>query len=163
MTTRNNITENPEHIDDKLKALTGKNEPFKVPDGYFDELPVRMLGAYRKNRDLRRPFLHFIPPVVRYAAAASILILAIWGSSVLFFNGQDETHDVAEFTAEEVYRYNLTHLAQLEEEYLLLLTEAPYTETFYSTDIEETGITNEEIIDYLLSENHIEYHTITGY
>lgn len=161
MSENNYIQESDQAGEDRLKSLAGNKNPFKVPAGYFEEFPDRMLKMAKENNK-KKSMISWQASYVRISAAAAILILFGWAMTFFINEGQVEETDITEFTAEEIIQYNFNHLAQLEEEYLLNITESDDFEFLLTADIEASDISDEEIIEYLLSENHIEYHTLTG-
>lgn len=48
--------------ENKLAGLVGKENPFRVPEGYFDALPAQVMGRIAQRRQRRRLW--------RWAAAA---------------------------------------------------------------------------------------------
>ncbi|MCX6307377.1 MAG: hypothetical protein NTY32_00630 [Bacteroidia bacterium] len=51
----------------------GKELPYKVPEGFFDELPERTLQKVKIRLESRKRKLHFTSAFVAFAAAAAIL------------------------------------------------------------------------------------------
>lgn len=162
MNEQKNINEDQQR-ENRLKSVAGNKNPFQVPEGYFDDLPDQLIQAVKENSNQKRNYLRRIPAYARYAAAAVIIIMVAW-SLVYLLNGvEGSSGETLTFTPEEIYQYNFNNLAQLEEQYLLSLLEAESLEDLSISSIDNADLSDDEIIDYLLSENHIEYHAITGY
>jgi hypothetical protein len=162
MSKSKNINED-QHQENRLKSLAGNKNPFQVPDGYFDNLPDHLIQVVKENSNQKKNYFQQIPTFTRYAAAAIVIIMVAW-SMVYLFNGvEGSSEEMLTFTHGEIYQYNFNNLAQLEEVYLLSLIESESFEDLSISSIDNADLTDDEIIDYLLSENHIEYHAITGY
>ncbi len=74
-----------------IKERVGQDNPFRVPEGYFEQLTQQVMNQLperqQKSRQLRlRPW---------YYAAASIVILAVMGVSVYFHLEEDEQQQMA--------------------------------------------------------------------
>lgn len=164
MTAQKNIPNKDEQYDAKLKAALGTKNPFKVPDGYFEVLPERMIDACKEEEKKHSYLLPMIPQSIRFAAAAAILILAVLGAAIIFSHDKENDQEMyTEFTVQEAYQFNINHLAQMEAEYLLSYLDLDEPANIFNIDLEDTDITEGEIINYLLSENHIEYHIINDF
>ena len=163
MSTTNNIQNDENKSDGKLKDLFGKEMPYQVPDGYFEDLPKQVLESCRQSRQLPDRRLYLQKGFVRIAAAAAVLIMAALMITMVFTQRQSETEDPVEYSMREIYLYNINNLADLEETYLLSLIN---DDSLYMTDImggETPDVSDEIIMEYLLAENHIEYHIINEY
>lgn len=76
-------------IEDKLKQHIGMNEPFKVPEGYFDSFADRLQARIDQMPKVEKPARRFqLVPKAWFAAAASIVIVASVGLSVMVQNGK---------------------------------------------------------------------------
>lgn len=156
MTAQKNIHGNDDPADQRLKAAAGKNNPFRAPEGYFESFPERMLEI-SKQADQGTRARQRIRKTMIWSAAAAVLLLAAWGASIWFQDPGEEEDLYAEFTILDAYQLNLNHLAQLEDEYLISLLEEENISGLFTTDIDDTDISDDAIIEYLLTENHIEY------
>ena len=160
MSTTNNIQNDENKSDGKLKDLFGKEMPYQVPDGYFEDLPKQVLESCRQQ-PYRRLYLQ--KGFLRIVAAAAVLIMAALVITMVFTQRQSETESSVEYSMKEIYLYNINNLADMEETYLLSLIDDDST---YMTDILGGGtpdVSDEIIMEYLLAENHIEYHIINEY
>lgn len=74
--------------EDKLKQHIGKNEPFKVPEGYFESFADRLQARIDQMPKVEKPTRRFkLVPKAWFAAAASIVIVASVGLSVMMQKG----------------------------------------------------------------------------
>jgi len=150
-----NIHDNGE--DGKLKSLAGNKMPYKVPDGYFDDLPLRVLDSIKRQSG---PSLFQRNWFIKFTAAAAIFIFAALIINMVLTNSNTDDDSFSEFSISQIYEYNLNSLADIEEAYLLSLAE---DETLPAIDLmkgDTLEVNDEIIIEYLLAENHIEYRII---
>lgn len=154
----NNINENRK--DRKLKDLAGTSMPYDVPDGYFEDLPAKVLDRIHKESEkkvgLRRIY-------VRFAAAAAIFVFATLIITMLFNNQNATIETNDEFSMIDIYQNSISSLADLEDAYLLSLIEEDSLDSFIMNEDDLDDISDEIIIEYLLAENDIEYHIINTY
>jgi len=163
MSATNNIQNDENKSDRKLKDLFGKEMPYRVPDGYFEDLPDQVLESCRQSKQKPGRRIYLQSGFLRIAAAAAVLIMAALVITMVFTQRQSEAEGIVEYSMNEIYFYNINNLADLEETYLLSLI---YDDSIYMTDFmggETPDISDEIIIEYLLAENHIEYHIINEY
>lgn len=161
MTPANKIQNKKMDADQQLKDIFGNNTPYDVPDGYFDALSARVVDSCKKKVQNRSLFLH--PVFRRVAAAAAVLFLAALVITVVFTNRQTETDAFTDYTLEEVYRFNINNLAEFEEAYLLSLISDDNIDKLLIMEEESSDISDDDIISYLLAENHVEYYAFTDY
>jgi hypothetical protein len=128
----------------ELKDMEKQN-PFKVPEGYFEELPARIItatsgivpGEVKKSKIYRlRLYL---------AVAATVAVMAIIGLTALYLSSSGRKNQIpVDFTITELNRnyINDIDLFTLEEKVA-------------DTDPFERApeVSSNEIIDYLISEN----------
>lgn len=107
-----------------LKKLTaGKENPFRVPDGYFDTFTERLmkqLPAQEQPKKVRR----LMPTLWRYAAA--VLLVAVVGTG-LYVGLNDRQNNLAlteEVSQEEYYNEALDYIMVNNMEIAEYLTEA---------------------------------------
>ena len=92
----------------KLEDIEKKETPFKAPEGYFDELPIKI---QRRIDSLQRQKVSwFQTPAFRVAISSAAVILIVL--SIVFINGSDPNSN-GDRQAEEI-------LAQVNEEELML-------------------------------------------
>jgi hypothetical protein len=161
MTPANKIQNKKMDADQRLKDIFGNDTPYDVPDGYFDALSARVVDSCKKKVQNRSLFLH--PVFRRVAAAAAVLFLAALVITVVFTNRQTETDAFSDYTLDEVYRFNINNLAEFEEAYLLSLISDDNIDKLLIMEEESSDISDDEIISYLLAENHVEYYAFTDY
>lgn len=160
MTASKNIHE--DMAEQKLKEAVGKEMPFKVPDGYFDTLPEQMLAKCKESdKVVVRAFYN--RPMFRAMAAAAAILIVAFVINFMLIDAPAETESYTDYTLQEVYEYNFSNLAELEEAYLLSFIEDETIEELFLEETNEVDISDEDIIDYLLAENHIEYLIINDY
>lgn len=163
MNTTNNIQNDENKSDRKLKDLFGKEMPYRVPDGYFEDLPDQVLESCKQSKQKPDRRIYLQSWFLRIAATAAVLIMAALVITMVFTQRQSETEGTIKYSMNEIYLYNINNLADLEETYLLSLIEFvnldPVGLLFNKTD----SISDEAIMNYLLAENHIEYYIINEY
>ena len=160
MDPTNNIQNDENKSDRKLKDLFGKEMPYQVPDGYFGSLPGRTLESIRQKpvRSMfsRRGFK-------KIAAAAAILIFAAIVATMVFTDRNIDEESADYLSISDIYQYNFNNLADMEETYLLSLIEYDSLDLMSLMFTRTDSISDEAIMDYLLAENHIEYYIINEY
>ena len=159
MTATNNIQNSEDGIDSRLKELFGNESPYKVPDGYFEELPAQVLESCHKsdNKSIRPLYRKAV--FRNIAAAAAILIMAALVITMVYTNRQTQADIFTDYSLKDAYQYNFNNLADLEEAYLLSLIGAEADEDLFLIETDAGDISDEDIIEYLLAENHKEYYT----
>ena len=162
MTSKNNIRTDLEKAEKNLKLRFGTRSPFSAPDGYFDEFPSRVLEKARSTKGKTRVTGTFRPLFGRMAVAASILILAGLAIVLMLLRQEPANTQAEDYTIMEVYRYNFGNLAELEEAYILSIAGEDVSDDIFSVPADTTGISQEDMIEYLLAENHIEYLTLSN-
>ncbi len=127
---------NPEHINKSLSALQKEN-PFRVPEGYFKNFPDKLNERLKKEYqtpDRKKPLL-----VIRYYAAAAILIIAVVLSGIAIFkNPKAKTPDLTQ----EISMMIENNLYSFQEETIWEAMETP----------DNTGF-NDETMEYLINED----------
>lgn len=161
MTATKNIHDDEGRADRNLKETFGNAEPFSVPEGYFESLTSRIMeNVGQEEQSMTRSL--FMKPMFRsIAATAAVVIVALVITFV--FNSREESVEYADYTVKDVYEYNLSNLAELEEAYILSLFNEEERLGSFVPDTEFNDISEEALIDYLLAENHIEYFVINEY
>lgn len=159
MNPHNNISNPEKGSDKKLKERFGNKMPYDLPDGYFDELSGRMLDAC-KSKDTTVPGKRFIPGgFKKMLAAAAIVLFTSTLISIVFMNRPREEDPLQEYSVSEMYQ-SINSLVELEDSYLLSWIENDSLKSLKVMDDGIDNISDAAIIDYLLAENHIEYHII---
>jgi hypothetical protein len=87
-----------------LEDINKKNI-FKVPDQYFEEFPERLQDRIRKESKKREGKLISLPPFVRMAVAASVLILITFVLFLLQNNQPSVDQLLAEVPTESLIAY----------------------------------------------------------
>jgi hypothetical protein len=127
-----------------LKKISDQN-PFKIPDNYFEETTAKIISATtgavssERRKGIKRRIRTFL------AVAASMVIFVMLGYTALHvLNGSRSSSRGEEIIMDE------NNQAYLDEIDILTLEESvAQTGTFEI----EADISNNEIIDYLVSEN----------
>jgi hypothetical protein len=128
----------------ELKNIPKEN-PFKVPENYFEELDSRILAATtgRKNVPYGKGLVRKLLPYL--AVAASFALLVILSYSVFYNNsGGRSKETVSSFTVNELTETLLNDID------LMTLEEKVAESNILNS---RTGISQGDIIDYLVSEN----------
>ena len=140
----------------KLEDLN-KDNIFKVPDNYFENFPDRLQKRIEdKERQKKVPVIR-LRTIVRMAAAAAILIFAIYGINKINDNTTSVDEILSGISTEELVNY-LVESEISTDEFLesldvsiLTSTEDPISDEFVPSEP-----IDEETIDELLDEYEIE-------
>ena len=121
-----------------------KKNPFKVPENYFEDFHNRIIEA-TAGSEQERPGKSIVRKLRPYLAAASVALIVALGYTAIWFSGNNKS---------ELVFPNIS-LSELPDNYLididiLTLEENVAAGSFFE---EETGVDNEDIIDYLVLEN----------
>jgi hypothetical protein len=135
----------------KLNEEIKKNNPFKVPDGYFESLTEKTMSAIRasegdevkrEEKAVRRlnprPYLALAAAIVGFAVMTTVMIR-------LVTDGKDQ---MKQGVSDEFY----ADLAVESIDTYLIENELNLTET-YDLNTSSDTIPSEAIIDYLIMEN----------
>ncbi|MGF1636064.1 MAG: hypothetical protein ACFCUU_03255 [Cyclobacteriaceae bacterium] len=79
-----------------MDNLKGNNQNlFKVPDGYFEDLPIRVQKRIElKQRHKRPAFFPMLSPAWKVLAAASVALIIVWFMGDFSQPKTDEQHDL---------------------------------------------------------------------
>lgn len=163
MTPANNKQNKKIDADQRLKDIFGNNTPYAVPDGYFDALSDRVVDSCKKKDQAGNRSIFLRPAFRRVAAAAAVLLLAVLVITMVFTKRQTKTDAFSDYTLDEAYRFNINNLAEFEDAYLLSLISDDDIEKLLIMEAENIDISDDDIISYLLAENHVEYYAFTDY
>ncbi len=163
-----NYKKNINHPDSKKKDLNfneiNKENPFEVPDGYFDELP----GKISQKISVIEPQARVFPvrKQIIYAAAAALILSLVVASIYIFRPVEDHFEiDLAGLTWDDVFDENSSMFNEIKEEMLIqaliMNTDAgeqivlfdDNLELLYERDNKNNNNYNEDIIDYLLKDD----------
>jgi hypothetical protein len=158
MDRKNNIHENGD--DSKLKAYAGNKLPYDIPETYFEELPGKVLDRIH-NVPARQVSMR--ARMMQLAAAAAVLVIVALASLHFLFNTETELTPDEAFSIEDIYYYNLDNMAELEDAYLMSYIAEDSISLPKLLEDEVDEISDEDIMEYLLAENHIEYYIINEY
>ena len=106
------------HDEERLLERFGKENPFRVPEGYFDTLPSRVMSQITRKKKRREPW--------RWAVAAIFACCVAGGGLALFKNElglSSQSQQVASLPAEhmnELFDCNMVSNLDIED----YLTEA---------------------------------------
>jgi hypothetical protein len=159
MKARKNIQDDTGPIEQRLSDAAGKQMPYTVPQGYFDTLPGRIMERCRlESRGIPRERTRFFHRRNYITAAAAILLPAAIISIIFLLNRNGIDTMEAGYTIGNAYEFSISNLAELEEAYLISLLgdELP---DFPEMMNDAENLSGDEIIQYLLAENNIEYYS----
>jgi len=128
----------------KLNDIPGKS-PFKVPENYFEEVNRKILSETSDKKQVINKgglLIRFRPYLTIAASIAGFIIITY--TTVNLLTAKNKTLDISEIISEgspELF-INDIDLYSLEE-----------NASLSSTSETESGVSNEEIIEYLISEN----------
>jgi len=128
----------------ELKDIPKEN-PFKVPEKYFDELDRRILAATtetKKDSEGKGLVRRLIPYII---AAASVTLLVVLGYSFFYSNSEGRAKEIASTLS--VNELTETLLNDLD----MITLEDKVAESGILNGI--TGVSKGDIIDYLVNEN----------
>lgn len=175
--------------EDKISRDFGKEDPFKVPDDYFDALPAN-IQTYISNKSRRKNFMRFRPALSlhhNYKTLRTALIsFAALAVLVIIFSllpgRQADDNEMNTGSDSALNEAISSYLADNIDEETLIEEQQNTIQFFNEDEIPETtalfespdsslqkfkdrgfeidsSITNENIIEYLLNEN-IDHETI---
>jgi hypothetical protein len=140
----------------KLEDIN-KDNIFKVPDNYFENFPERLRKRIEETEQQKRVPVIRLRSIINMAAAAVILIFAIYGITKINYNSASVDEILSEISSEELVNY-LVESDMSTDEFLESLDmsviasmEDPITDEFMPSDP-----LDEETIDELLDEFEIE-------
>ena len=140
----------------KLEDLN-KDNIFKVPDNYFENFPDRLQKRIEDEERQKKVPVIRLRKVIRMAAAAAILIFAIYGINKINDNTTSVDEILSGISTEELVNY-LVESEISTDEFLesldvsiLTSTEDPVSDEFVPSEP-----IDEETIDELLDEYEIE-------
>ncbi len=128
----------------KLSEINSE-KPFKVPEGYFDEFPVKM--SDRVHQPEKREEYQRSPAFPRpYYLVSAFFVAAIIAVAILLFKPSKTswkltTYEVSEVIDQDIYHYNEDALADVLEQEGNTLNK------------QNDGLSKEDIINYLIDED----------
>ncbi len=133
--------------------------PYAVPQGYFDTLPDRIMERCRlESHRVPGPRTRILHGRIYIPAAAAILLLTAVLSITFLLNRSGIENMETGYTIGNVYEFSISNLAELEEAYLIsLLGDEPTDFTAMMSGAD--NLSEDEIIQYLLAENNIDYYS----
>jgi hypothetical protein len=80
-----------------------RENPFKVPEGYFDRFPMKMANRLQEERQIRHfPFPALLRPVPLVAAFATLVIIAVFGYKLFIQQPEQLSQDeISSFVYQE--------------------------------------------------------------
>ncbi len=133
----------------KLDDIEKQKPPFKVPEGYFEDLPMKIQSRIEDQKRDR-----FVTTPVFRLAFASAMVLLVTSAVVytVFFTGQSSVEDLlADVPQEELMAY--IDLMEFEDNDIL----AAFEGTIESIDFESDGLEEVEIGEEVLDDLLLEY------
>ncbi len=140
----------------KLEDLN-KDNIFKVPDNYFENFPDRLQKRIKESEKHKKVPIIRLKTIINMAAAAAILIFAIYGITKINDNTTSADQLLSEISTEELINY-LVESEMSTDEFLesLDMSLITSTEDPISDEIITSEPLDEETIDELLDEFEIE-------
>jgi hypothetical protein len=134
-----------------------KDNIFKVPDNYFENFPERLQKRIEETEQQKKTPVIRLRTIINLAAAAAILIFAIYGITQINNNSSSVDQILSEISSEDLVNY-LVESDMSTDEFLenldmtvIASAEDPITDEFIPSDP-----LDEETIDELLDEYEIE-------
>lgn len=140
----------------KLEDLN-KDNIFKVPDNYFENFPDRLKKRIEEREKHKKVPMIRLRTIIHMAAAAVILIFAIYGITSINKNNPSIDQLLSEISSEELVNYLLESEISTDEflesldASIIASTEDPISDEFIPYEP-----LDEETIDDLLDEYEIE-------
>jgi len=140
----------------KLEDLN-KDNIFKVPDNYFENFPDRLQKRIEEKENHKKVPVIRLRSIINMAAAAAILIFAIYGITKINDNKTSVDQLLSEISSEELVNY-LVESEISTDEFLesLDVSIIASTEDPISDEFNPSESLDEETIDDLLDEYEIE-------
>ena len=137
-----------------------KQNPFKVPENYFEELPARIQERIDARKSVPERNIRTVLFNSRVLAAASV-ILILGLASLFIFQFDNQSNGAADQMVLEDYTIISDYLmTDLDEEEIIQAFEdwgdQPDDESIFPVG----DLSEQEVIDYLLEDNQIEYYLI---
>ena len=147
----------------KLGTEVPQKNPFKVPDDYFDELSTRIqerMNTQQKSAGTPIKTVIFKPGLL--AAASFVLILGF--ASIILYQLEDSSQNTLDPIALEEFStlsdYIMTNYEDMElmMAYMEMTDETENEYLFKTVDLQE-----EEVIEYLLQDDNLDYYLMDEY
>ncbi|MEM9340671.1 MAG: hypothetical protein AAGA66_18200 [Bacteroidota bacterium] len=136
----------------KLDDIEKKGQPFKAPDGYFEDLPLRIQHRIQTNASSKVSW--YGTPAFKWAFSIATIVIVLL--SVTFFDSSQSTEDLlAEIPEEELLAY--VDQMSFDEEEILTAFEGDIQSLDFaeSATLNDLDIENESLED-LMSEYGLE-------
>lgn len=104
----------------RIREADGNRNPFRVPEGYFEQFDERLMAALPEIRTGKSRTVRLIPRLWRYAAA----VLVVAGMGAALYLGTPGERTLAAETEEEFYNEELDYIMVGNMEIAEYLTEA---------------------------------------
>lgn len=128
---------NDENINNEL---FNKNNPFKVPEGYFDDFNSRLFLKIEKENKIKKMPWHSLK--YKVAVAASIAVLAILSYNVYYFINENKF----------INKSNMAIAETVDDTELSFVAENHIIDVITSNEEEQT-VEGEDIINFLVNNN----------
>ncbi len=147
-----------EGLDENLKILAGisKGNPFTVPEGYFDRLPVMISERLKEKKE--NHFYRIVKSMnyrPRLALATVGIVTVVLISLFLISNHSNEAlPDISDISISDILQDNPDFFNSVEESDILniLFANLEDDQNFLS-DLEFSDITDDELIEYLSNDD----------
>lgn len=138
-----------DNLEHDLQGFSREN-PFRVPDGYFDRFPMKMSDRIVQEKSrFTFPFPSLLKPIPMFATAAVIIVVSIVGIKTL------TTSDEA-LSQEEIsnYVYQEGIIDELTEEEILEYSDLAFSEEDTTKQtINNSSIDDQSIQEYLIDQD----------
>ena len=104
----------------RIREADGNRNPFRVPEGYFEQFDERLMAALPETRTRQSRTVWLVPRLWRYAAA----LLVVAGLGTALYLGNPGERPLAADTEEEFYNEELDYIMVGNMEIAEYLTEA---------------------------------------
>ncbi len=104
----------------RIREADGNRNPFRVPEGYFEQFDERLMAALPEARTRQSRTVRLVPRLWRYAAA----LLVVAGLGTALYLGTPGERTLTAETEEEFYNEELDYVMVGNMEIAEYLTEA---------------------------------------
>ena len=144
----------PELFSDLPPEFSNRENPFKVPDGYFDRLPLKISTLLEEEKQTRRfPFPFLLRPAPLLATCTAFCVLLVFGYRIFV---QETTQLTDDEISNFVYQEGI--IDELDEDEILFysgIAEASDSTWAKNPDSEEQAVIQRYLIDEDIEMNEI--------
>ena len=118
--------------EDYLNSKLGKNNPFTVPEGYFEQLTAQVMEKLPEKPVAKKAVIKRLRP---WLYAAACVCIGVFIAGIAFNNNNDEVRKQMQ-------------MATAEQEYV----ESYYSDSYIDEEADYAMVDNQDIYAYLLAE-----------